>query len=137
MLRTTSWRTSAPRPGGRNRRTPSSIAWRGNLRGLLDSLPTGRDATPPADGEATAPPAGPAADADEDARSLLAPPQQADEMGRLGDYRVLKVLGSGGMGVVFLAEDARLRRRVALKAMRPALAANAPRPAALPARGAG
>lgn len=38
-----------------------------NLRGLLDSLPTGRDATPPADGEATAPPAGPAADADEDA----------------------------------------------------------------------
>src|SRR5687767_13770468 len=36
---------------------------------------------------------------------FLAPPQKADELGRLGAYRVLQVLGSGGMGVVFLAED--------------------------------
>ncbi len=45
-------------------------------------------------------------------------------MGRLGPYRVLKVLGKGGMGVVFLAEDPHLRRPVALKAMRPAAAAS-------------
>ena len=39
---------------------------------------------------------------------FLAPPQAADELGRLGGYRVLKVLGHGGMGVVFEAEDPQL-----------------------------
>jgi WD40 repeat protein len=56
--------------------------------------------------------------------ALLSPPQSADEIGRLGKYRILKVLGSGGMGVVFLAEDDQLKRPVALKVMRPGLAAN-------------
>ena len=36
---------------------------------------------------------------------FLAPPQQPDEIGRLGSYRIQRVLGSGGMGVVFAAED--------------------------------
>ncbi|MBM4072605.1 MAG: hypothetical protein FJ271_27310 [Planctomycetes bacterium] len=55
---------------------------------------------------------------------FLAPPQQADELGRLGPYRVLTVLGAGGMGVVFQAEDPMLKRKVALKVMLPALAAS-------------
>jgi serine/threonine protein kinase len=56
---------------------------------------------------------------------FLAPPQEPGELGRLGPYRVLRVLGVGGMGVVFQAEDIQLKRLVALKAMKPALAASA------------
>ncbi len=39
---------------------------------------------------------------------------------RLGDFRVLRQLGKGGMGVVFLAEQTSLGRLVALKVIRPA-----------------
>ncbi|MFO0927737.1 MAG: serine/threonine-protein kinase [Gemmataceae bacterium] len=53
---------------------------------------------------------------------FLAPAQAADEIGRLGSYRILKLLGQGGMGMVFQAEDFTLRRPVALKVMRPDVA---------------
>lgn len=48
----------------------------------------------------------------------LMPAELPEELGRLGHYRVLKLLGCGGMGAVFLAEDTRLQRRVALKVLR-------------------
>lgn len=53
---------------------------------------------------------------------ILAPAEAADELGRLASYRVLSVLGQGGMGIVFHAEDIQLRRPVALKVMNPSLA---------------
>lgn len=54
--------------------------------------------------------------------ALLSPPQAEGEMGRLGKYRILAILGRGGMGVVFKGEDPKLKRSVAIKAMLPGIA---------------
>ncbi|MEX2271193.1 MAG: protein kinase [Vicinamibacterales bacterium] len=43
---------------------------------------------------------------------------------RLGHYTILRQLGRGGMGEVFLAEDTSLGRQVALKVVRPDVAAD-------------
>lgn len=108
---------------------------------VAEPLPAPRGAAPPTDpavppGNVPAPLAGLdgetvtgsqgrlVADLDEKIAALLAPPRGPDEIGRLGPYRVLSILGRGGMGVVFRAEDPGLKRLVALKAMLPSLARN-------------
>jgi tetratricopeptide (TPR) repeat protein len=50
------------------------------------------------------------------------PSTLAGYLGQLGHYHLLKRLGGGAMGTVFLAYDARMRRQVALKVPRPDLA---------------
>jgi serine/threonine protein kinase len=54
---------------------------------------------------------------------FLAPPEAPDEIGRLGPYRVLAVLGHGRRSVVFRAHDPHIGRLVALKTLAPSLAA--------------
>ena len=51
--------------------------------------------------------------------SFLSPPEQPGQLGTLGPYRILNILGMGGMGIVFKAEDPQLRRQIALKVIKP------------------
>ncbi len=56
------------------------------------------------------------------ARQLLQPPTHPEMLGRLGRYEIERLIGSGGMGVVFKAFDTDLNRPVAIKVLAPHLA---------------
>jgi WD40 repeat protein len=83
------------------------------------AAPAAAGDTMPQETHATPSSAGPRGAADPVA--LLRPPESAGELGRLGGFRVVGLLGKGGMGAVFAAEDPLLNRPVALKVMRPEL----------------
>ena len=71
-----------------------------------------------ADAESLEPSAGAASDAPSGAASGAGPGQPE----RVGRYRILSLLGEGGMGAVYEAEQTNPNRRVALKVIRVALA---------------
>lgn len=50
-------------------------------------------------------------------RSAACPTREPVDIGQLGDFRLLREVGRGGMGVVYEAEQISLRRRVALKVL--------------------
>jgi serine/threonine protein kinase len=66
--------------------------------------------------------AAPAAWTESMARQLLAPPSHPEMLGRLGRYEVERLIGSGGMGIVFKGFDTELHRPVAIKVLAPHLA---------------
>lgn len=94
----------------------SSAGWEVSPSAVVEPRPS----APAAAGRAAAGPG--AARAKTPSFSFLAPSQGPDEIGRLGPYRILQVLGQGGMGLVFQALDTHLQRPVALKVMKPDLA---------------
>lgn len=56
---------------------------------------------------------------------FLQPSDHLEDLGRLGPYRVLQLVGRGGMGVVFRGFDPKLQRVVAIKVLSSQMAANA------------
>jgi serine/threonine protein kinase len=89
----------------------------------LDTNETASGAVPETAGRPVTPVPAPApAGASAPGYEFLAAPEQPDEIGRLGPYRVLQLLGQGAMGMVFRAEDTGLGRIVALKVMLPSVA---------------
>jgi serine/threonine protein kinase len=92
------------------------------LRDLISRLEGLRQSSAPeAVGDASAVPGGTPSPSSAD-YPFLRPAEMPEELGRLAGFRVLRLLGAGGMGMVFEVEDPALRRRIALKVMKPAFA---------------
>jgi len=60
------------------------------------------------------------------AAATLPPPENGLAGKRIAQYEIVSMLGAGGMGEVYLAEDTRLNRKVAIKFLYPESAADLP-----------
>ena len=57
-------------------------------------------------------------------QSLIGPPWRLGTLGTIGRYELLRVIGEGGMGLVYKARDTMTRGLVAIKVLKPSLLAD-------------
>ena len=92
--------------------------------GLWNDLALLRDDPPgPSTGDRSKGPEAVPPDDEDIPMGLLEPPDEPGHLGKLGPYDVLRLIGRGGMGIVFLARDRALDRLVAIKLLTPGMAA--------------
>ncbi len=100
---------------------------RAQVDGLVNRLleQTGADARPRSHGpRLSATEAEVLADRAAEVLRCVTPAEDGQELlGSIGDYQLIRLLGSGSTGVVFQANDQNLNRTVALKVLRPSLGA--------------
>ena len=92
--------------------------------GLWNDLALLRDNPPgPPTGDLSKGPEAEPSDEEDIPLGLLEPSENPELLGKLGPYDILRLIGRGGMGIVFLARDRALDRLVAIKLLTPGMAA--------------